>query len=148
MKCCFLFKILGFSFEMLGVWKICNNHIPWQQFLYVSYFFINHILKYSFINERMDIKATLTFNSFITWGSYYIETSSLICKPNQWTGIYMITASVMKELKSCIALDDHAYHQGFFEYTRWQQIPWLFQSFPDQYLWNSMIFCVLLKHIP
>ena len=30
----------------------------------------------------------------------YIETSPLIWGTNQWTGFYMITASVMKELKS------------------------------------------------
>ena len=30
---------------------------------------------------------------------YHIETSPLICFANQWTGFYMITASVMKELK-------------------------------------------------
>ena len=30
---------------------------------------------------------------------YHIETSPLICSANQWTGFYMITASVMKELK-------------------------------------------------
>ena len=29
-----------------------------------------------------------------------IETSPLICSSNQWTGFYMITASVMKELNS------------------------------------------------
>ena len=32
-------------------------------------------------------------------GRYHIETSPLICSANQWTGFYMITASVMKELK-------------------------------------------------
>ena len=31
-------------------------------------------------------------------GRYRIETSPLICIENQWTGFYMITASVMKEL--------------------------------------------------
>ena len=31
-------------------------------------------------------------------GRYYIETSPLICCANQWTGFYIITASVMKEL--------------------------------------------------
>ena len=30
---------------------------------------------------------------------YHIETSPLICSANQWTGFYMITASVMKELR-------------------------------------------------
>ena len=32
-------------------------------------------------------------------GRYHIETSTLICRANQWTGFYLITASVMKELK-------------------------------------------------
>ena len=31
-------------------------------------------------------------------GRYHIETSPLICGANQWTGFYMITASIMKEL--------------------------------------------------
>ena len=31
-------------------------------------------------------------------GRYHIETSPLICGTNQWTGFYMITASVMKGL--------------------------------------------------
>ena len=29
---------------------------------------------------------------------YLLETSPLICRANQWTGFYMIMASVMKEL--------------------------------------------------
>ena len=29
-------------------------------------------------------------------GLYHIETSPLICTANQWTGFYMIGASVMK----------------------------------------------------
>ena len=31
-------------------------------------------------------------------GRYHTETSPLICSAYQWTGFYMITASVMKEL--------------------------------------------------
>ena len=31
-------------------------------------------------------------------GRYHVETSPLICPANQWTGFYMVTASVMKEL--------------------------------------------------
>ena len=34
-------------------------------------------------------------------GGRYIETSPLICSANQWTGFYMITAFIMKELKWC-----------------------------------------------
>ena len=32
-------------------------------------------------------------------GPYHIETSSVICIANQWTGFYIIGVSVMKELK-------------------------------------------------
>ena len=32
-------------------------------------------------------------------GRYHIQNSPLICRANQWNGFYMITASVMKELK-------------------------------------------------
>ena len=35
-------------------------------------------------------------------GCHYIETSPLICFANQWTGFYMITASVMKELRASV----------------------------------------------
>ena len=34
----------------------------------------------------------------MTKGRYHIETSPLICRKFQWTGFYMITASIMKEL--------------------------------------------------
>ena len=33
---------------------------------------------------------------------YHIETSPLICGGNQWTGFYMITVFVIKELKKSI----------------------------------------------
>ena len=36
----------------------------------------------------------------LSGGRYHIETSPLICKANQWTGFYMITTSVMKELNN------------------------------------------------
>ena len=32
-------------------------------------------------------------------GRYHRETSPLVCRANQWIGFYMITASVVKELK-------------------------------------------------
>ena len=34
-----------------------------------------------------------------------METSSLVCGANQWTGFYMITASVMKGLKHFLDID-------------------------------------------
>ena len=37
-------------------------------------------------------------NSFKTGDRYHIETSPLIFRANKWTGFYMVTASVMKEL--------------------------------------------------
>ena len=38
------------------------------------------------------------FSTFHDGGLYHIETSPLICRSNQWTGFYMIGASVMKGL--------------------------------------------------
>ena len=37
---------------------------------------------------------------------HYIETSPLICKANQWSGFYMVRASVMKELRPCEQLQN------------------------------------------
>ena len=42
----------------------------------------------------------LRLNSFMTGDRYYIETSPFICSVDQWTGFYMITASVLKELNT------------------------------------------------
>ena len=39
-----------------------------------------------------------------------MKTSPLICSTNQWTGFYMITASVMKELNS--RLEKNIYFAG------------------------------------
>ena len=46
-------------------------------------------------------RETDTINSYLfhDGGRYHIETSPVICSANQWTGFYMITASVMKELR-------------------------------------------------
>ena len=46
----------------------------------------------------MTTVTTILAQLFHEGGRYYIETSPLICSANQWTGFYMITASVMKEL--------------------------------------------------
>ena len=45
----------------------------------------------------------MSYLLYIYGGRYNIETSQLICSANQWTGFYMITASVIKELKLVIA---------------------------------------------
>ena len=53
---------------------------------------------------------------FYDGGRYPIETGKLICRANQWTGFYMITPSVMKELRcSC-------YHtRVIFYYKKWEK---------------------------
>ena len=43
--------------------------------------------------------------TFHDGGRYPIETSPLICSPNQWAGFYMITASVMKGLSEFVRLN-------------------------------------------
>ena len=45
------------------------------------------------------MKWVKTFKLFHDGGLYRIETSPLICRANQRTGFYMITASVMKKLR-------------------------------------------------
>ena len=42
----------------------------------------------------------LSLNPFHDGGRYHIETSPLICRGNQWTGFYMMTAFFMKGLNS------------------------------------------------
>ena len=53
-------------------------------------------------NEKVTIDYDLSsfLKPFHDGGRYHIETSPLICGANQWTGFYMISASVMKGLKS------------------------------------------------
>ena len=45
-----------------------------------------------------EILTNLNIVLFHGGDPYRIETSPLICPANQWTGFYMILASVMKEL--------------------------------------------------
>ena len=45
------------------------------------------------------MKHLTSLSPFHDGGRYHIEASPLICAGNQWTGFYMITASVMKGLK-------------------------------------------------
>ena len=46
----------------------------------------------------MNVQMNTPFN-FLDRSHCHIETSPLIRQANQWTGFYMITASLMKELK-------------------------------------------------
>ena len=89
--------------------------------------------------KRRETRVLLTFSgsikmnvkwvevSSILWlfhdgGRYHIETSPLICGANHWTGFYMITASVMKELNS-----NNLIRRNIFE-------KWLLWSFD----WSSL----------
>ena len=45
---------------------------------------------------------------------YHIETSPLICSANQWTGFYMITASVLKGLRIFSFLPQQQHIQSNF----------------------------------
>ena len=51
----------------------------------------------------------ITYKLFHDGSPYYIETSPLICRANQWTDFYMIGTFVMKELMrytcKCFSLD-------------------------------------------
>ena len=46
----------------------------------------------------LPIISCIFYQLFHDRGRYHIETNPLICGANQWTGFYMITVSVMKEL--------------------------------------------------
>ena len=54
--------------------------------------------------DRLQI-SLIYILTFHDGGRYHIETSPLICSPNQWTGFYMITASVMKGLSEFVRLN-------------------------------------------
>ena len=68
----------------------------------VPYAVLKNNLMRNFL-KRMDqfLFIEETFGHFCLFhdgGRYHIETSPSICSANQWTGFYMIMASVMKEL--------------------------------------------------
>ena len=73
------------------------------------------------------IKNSKGFNSveFITfvWNHdgrcYHIEISPLICRANQWTGFYMITASVIKELNNLANINTSEIFLSGFIWKSW-----------------------------
>ena len=71
--------------------KICQNTgFYWRVFSHINFYSPRNYQKsYDF----------LIVEPFQDGGRYHIETSPLICRANQWTGFYMITASVLKELR-------------------------------------------------
>ena len=54
----------------------------------------------------MIVNKVVSFKEVKDGGRYHIETSPFICSANQWTGFYMITASVMKELTTFLKRKD------------------------------------------
>ena len=59
----------------------------------------SYLLKYAVFDSYQPISCNWYHEMgelFHDGGRYHIETSPLICRANQWTGFYMITASVMK----------------------------------------------------
>ena len=57
------------------------------------------VIKCSFSSSMKHLFLNWVHWLFHDGGRYHIEASPLIFRVNQWTGFYMITASVMKELK-------------------------------------------------
>ena len=55
-------------------------------------------------------------------GRYHIETSPLICGENQWTGFYMITASVLKGLRTCYFGDTWSVIPFMHNVKKWSSI--------------------------
>ena len=55
---------------------------------------------YNYVRIALVGALILLHHLFYHSGPYHIETSLLICRANQWTGVYMIGTSVMKELKA------------------------------------------------
>ena len=69
---------------------LLNENLSWKEHLKLME---NNISK----NIGLIFKSKSIY-LFHDGGHYRIETSPLICRANQWTGFYIITASVMKEL--------------------------------------------------
>ena len=63
----------------------------------------------------------LRLNSFMTGDRYHIETSPFICSVDQWTGFYMITASVLKELNTSWGLNWQIQYNSCFKLVVCQQ---------------------------
>ena len=77
---------------------------------YIVYMVLNrtkhHIFQISLamiLYFQIQIRSSPQKNAQLFHGRYHIDTSPLICSANQWTGFYMITASIMKELKILIS---------------------------------------------
>ena len=96
------------------------------------------------------------YELFHNGGPYHIETSTLICRANQWTGFHIIETSVMKELnlKCSQDSDKHLKWRAFTAQKMKFFIKDFFSSF--QRIWShllkkslieNLIFCAVFEAI-
>ena len=88
--------------NMLKAWKFTKNQLCQRCFDKDSQKF----LRANIFREPRWHMLLIIFNSFHDRGPYHIETSTSICRANQWTGFYIIGTSVMKELMSGLCLEN------------------------------------------
>ena len=60
----------------------------------------NIFWSYQFSQKQCKWRYQQSLKLFHDGDPYHIETSPLVCFPNQWTGLYMVGTSVIKELKT------------------------------------------------
>ena len=75
-----------------------NQPLECQYFKYFQHLLQLHQSKSTIVSYPNVRKATC----FHDGSPYYVETSTLICRANQWTGFYIIGTSVIKEWKKSL----------------------------------------------
>ena len=89
---------------MLAWYVLVHPYFLYFRMIFVKklFVFINFeqilILVFSLLTLNSNCLLSSIYKFFHDGGRYHIETSPLIYRANQWTGIYMITVSLMKEL--------------------------------------------------
>ena len=81
----------------------------------------NTVVRNELKNERImswGLCFSVSIELFHGGGPYHIETNTLICRANQWTGFCMIGTFVMKELKYNSIHLIH-FHRLFSNKCRW-----------------------------
>ena len=93
--------VCNFNFVVMN---ICRKHsmrgVSWNQLKSedIETLHLLSVLKHDWKNQCRSFISEHTL--ILSWLSrYHIESSPLICRANQWNGFYMITVSVIKELK-------------------------------------------------
>ena len=96
-----LFLNTGFTVFLNSLQSITLHKSTFSQYSFLVFFNKKTQAFFCFLNNNIiNNLASSDFSlPFHDGGRCHIETSSLICRANQWTGLYMITASVMKGLR-------------------------------------------------